>query len=233
MQYLGGKTRIAKLIAAEIDKIRKPGQWVWDPFCGGLSVSVALSKNGPVYATDICAPLIALYKAVQNGWEPPITLTREEYSAARLLPDTDPLKAFVGFGCSFGGKWFGGYSSSRPKYARPIEGAAKIVKRDVSCGAKFGCLDFLNQPIKPTSGIIYMDPPYSGVTGYGSNFDHDRFCSNVREWSAFTDVFVSEYNMPFGTILFEREQRTSVNSGISGSSISAVERLYYIARGSL
>jgi site-specific DNA-adenine methylase len=67
MQYMGGKTRIAKQIAAEIDKVRKPGQLVWDAFCGGLSVSVALSKNGPVLASDACAPLISLYKAVQEG----------------------------------------------------------------------------------------------------------------------------------------------------------------------
>jgi len=61
VQYLGGKTRIAKQIAAEIDKVRRPGQLVWDAFCGGLSVSRALMKNGPVLSTDACAPLIALY----------------------------------------------------------------------------------------------------------------------------------------------------------------------------
>ena len=47
MQYLGGKTRIAKQLAEVIDRVRPKSAWVWDAFCGGLSMSVALSKNGP------------------------------------------------------------------------------------------------------------------------------------------------------------------------------------------
>ncbi len=109
MRYMGGKSRIAKQIAAVIDEHRQPGQLVWDAFCGGLSMSVALSKKGPVLASDACAPLIALYKAVQEGWDPPTEVSRQTYMAAKLLPDSDPMKAFCGFGCSFGGKWFGGY----------------------------------------------------------------------------------------------------------------------------
>lgn len=105
MQYLGGKTRIAKQIAAEIDKVRRPGQLVWDAFCGGLSMSRALLKNGPVLSTDACAPLIHLYCAVQNGWGPPSEVSEATYRAAKSLPDTDPMKAFCGFACSFGGKF--------------------------------------------------------------------------------------------------------------------------------
>lgn len=63
MQYLGGKSRIAKHLAAEIDRVRKPGEWIWEPFCGGLSMTVALSKNGPVWATDANPALIALYQS--------------------------------------------------------------------------------------------------------------------------------------------------------------------------
>src|SRR5690606_1801606 len=103
MRYMGGKTRIAKQIAAVIDQYREPGQLVWDAFCGGLSVSVELAKTGPVLSSDGCKPLISCYQAILAGWDPPIEVSKETWQASKLLPDTDPMKAFCGFGCSFAG----------------------------------------------------------------------------------------------------------------------------------
>lgn len=90
MRYMGGKSRIAKQIAAVIDQYREPGQMVWDAFCGGLSVSVALSEKGPVLSSDANESLINLYNAVKTGWVPPTEVTREEYHVAKSLPNTDP-----------------------------------------------------------------------------------------------------------------------------------------------
>lgn len=109
MQYLGGKTRIAKAIA-EIVNAERGDRVFWEPFCGGLSVSVKLAAHGPGIVSDANPALIALYQAVRDGWDPPGHVSEEEYSAAKALPDSDPRKAFIGFGCSFGGKWFGGYA---------------------------------------------------------------------------------------------------------------------------
>ncbi len=229
---MGGKTRIAKQIAAVIDEHRQPGQLVWDEFCGGLSVSVALSKKGPVLASDACVPLIALYKAVQEGWDPPTEVSRETYMAAKLLPDSDPMKAFCGFGCSFAGKWFGGYA----KCTRPdrIKGYAAGTRKSLLSTKFVGSIkqiDFLEFIPEPTNCIIYCDPPYAGTTGYDSSdkFDYCKFVRRVEQWSEFTDVFVSEYDFRLGHVVFEKPQVTTVSRNKSKYE-TATERLYHIPK---
>jgi DNA adenine methylase len=227
VQYLGGKTRIAKQIAAEIDRVRRPGQLVWDAFCGGLSVSVALRANGPVLSTDACAPLIALYQAVQAGWVPPHEVSETTYRAARDLPDSDPMKAFCGFGCSFGGKWFGGYGRGK---AHP-NGLAGYAARGLAAsvqGLTIRQVDFLSVAPRPLDAIIYLDPPYKGTTGYGQAFDHEAFYTLMRRWAEFCPVFVSEYSLPFGTEVWSRASKTKVNGGLSGAAKDAIERLYLV-----
>ena len=47
-----------------------------------------------------------MLRGVQAGYELPETITEEQYQAIRANKDADPVLAgFVGFGCSFGGKW--------------------------------------------------------------------------------------------------------------------------------
>ena len=249
MRYLGGKTRIAKQLAAEIDKVRRPGQWVWDAFCGGLSMTVALSKNGPVYSTDACVPLIAMYRAVQAGWDPPTEVSREQWDAAKTLPDTDPMKAFCGFGCSFAGSWFRAYEQpvrlqtikSGPSAGRVIRHLqhARARRKLLSCtqGSMLDVVDFL--AVHPTSvdGVLYLDPPYAGTTGYAGTppFDHQAFYSRVHEWSAHCHVFVSEYQMPFGRVVLETTPKIQGNRPVvnCAGKKTVIERLYYIAKGSL
>jgi DNA adenine methylase len=231
MQYLGGKTRIAAALAWQIAKARRPGQLVWDAFCGGLSVSRALAANGPVLSTDANAALVHLYLAVQDGWEPPTHVDAAMYAASRLLPDTDPLKAFCGFGMSFGGKWFAGLSKPRPKYRFPAVGCAKVLKRDV-VGLTIRCLDFLSVDPAESDQVIYLDPPYRGTTGYAGMppFAHDAFQSKALAWSRFCHVFVSEYQFPYGTCVWEGESLTAVASGITGTPKRATERLFWLPK---
>jgi DNA adenine methylase len=222
MQYLGGKSRIAKQIVAQIQPHLR-GRAVWDPFCGGLSVSAAFSGG---LATDVCAPLIHLYRAVQAGWVPPSHVTPEEHRAARDLPDTDPRKAFAGFGCSFGGRWFGGY-------ARPIPGkmdhaySARGLLRDVPRVRSFGIVDFLAEEPRPIPLAIYCDPPYAGTEEYSqaSGFNRGRFLDRLQGWSRFTDVWASEYDLPIGQVVWETELRLQAAGGQRGAR---TERLYRI-----
>jgi len=84
LRYLGGKSRIAKhLVEVMRPDVERVGGW-WDPFCGGLSVSVQLAAIAPGVALDICLPLIALYEAVRRGWKPPTTVTREEWQTLHV-----------------------------------------------------------------------------------------------------------------------------------------------------
>ena len=120
LYYVGNKRRIAKPISAYLESIRA-GREFWEPFCGGLGITAVMS--GPRVASDISEPLITLYKALQQGWDPPEVLTREEYAQLKKRQDPyDPLTAFAGFGCSFGGKWFGGYGVRRGCWAKEVDG---------------------------------------------------------------------------------------------------------------
>lgn len=232
MQYLGGKTKIAKRLVAAMSPIRA-GRPFWEPFCGGLSVSVALAAEGPGLVSDANPALISLYRAVADGWDPPTSLSEEMYAFAKRLPDDQPLKAFAGFGCSFGGKWFGGYARSRAyDFAA---GCARGLLRDIGALLAAGCrvdrINFLDVEPQPVTCFLYLDPPYRGTTEYKGTlaFDHDRFYARVDGWSRHTDVFVSEYSMPWGCVV---DEFTHTLKAAGGSQQSArTERLYHYGPG--
>ena len=193
-------------------------------------MSVALSKKGPVLSSDACLPLISLYKAVQEGWDPPTEVSKETYMAAKLLPDTDPMKAFCGFGCSFGGKWFGGYAKGFNGPLTYPQLAARNVTRNVLVpNISFDEIDFCLQPCKYTQAIIYCDPPYKNTTNYSAigKFNYDLFTNKVLEWSKFTNIFVSEYSFPIGICIWERKSRGTL--GLD-HGIPHCERLYHIPK---
>ena len=55
-----------------------------------------------------------MWKALQSGWEPPDIVTEAEYQYIKDHKDEDPaLAGFVGFGCTFGAKWFAGYARDK------------------------------------------------------------------------------------------------------------------------
>lgn len=228
MRYLGGKSRIAKHLAEAIDRHRQPGQLVWDAFCGGLSMSVALSKNGPVWSTDACVPLISLYRAVQNGWDPPNEVSKETWQAAKSLPDTDPMKAFCAFGCSFGGRWFTSWASGASQ--APV--SRRVLLRDVTSDMRFDVVDFLSVSPQPTAALLYLDPPYAGTQSYkgAPAFDHDRFVERVLGWAQHTHVFVSEYAFPIGECIWQRETPLRVGNA-NGVKRAVVERLHHLHPG--
>ncbi len=231
MRYLGGKSRIAKQLAAVIDQHRQPGQLVWDAFCGGLSMSVALRKNGPVWSTDANVALIAMHAAVQAGWDPPGYVTAEEYDAARSLPDTDPRKAFCAICCSFSGKWFGGYARSGARNYASNGRNALLKSRFDAC---LSVVDFNAIEPQPTAAMLYLDPPYAGTTGYAGvpPFDTSKFIQRVLGWAKRTHVFVSEYAFPVGEVVWERAQITTVSRDKS-KYVPAIERLYHLHPGNL
>jgi DNA adenine methylase len=203
MQYLGGKSRLAKAIAAVV---APRGLW-WEPFCGGLSVSVQLAKYGPGIVSDVNPALMALYQAVRDGWQPPTSVSREQYDAAKRLPDSDPMKAFCGFGLSFGAKWFAGADvAPRDIFPRglratrdPVRGAREALLRDLPAlsARELRCASFFSiMPGSLSLDAIYCDPPYAGTTDYAAvaPIDHAAFWARCREWARYTRVFVSEYS---------------------------------------
>lgn len=207
---------------------------------GGLSVSTELAKNGPGLITDTSAPLMAMYRALSEGWIPHPEMNAVMYEAAKNLDDSDPRKAFAGFACSYGGKWFAGRAkASKDRITRnyAAESAKVLIEQigDLTIrGCEFAALDFMSVNPSSVGMVIYLDPPYAGTTGYKGvgSFDHGAFYSRVEEWSKYEDVFVSEHSMPWGVPLLEFEHSTSV-SGKGQKNNVRVERLYHYGPATL
>jgi DNA adenine methylase len=203
MQYMGGKSRQAKHIAGVLSAYAGTCRYYVEPFLGGASVferaaGIFLHPVG----SDVHPDLILMWQALLDGWLPPDAVTREEYNELRTA-EPSPLRGFVGFGCSYGGKWFGGYAYSAG--GRDYCGGSKRVAlrkaRAMSAvGATVHRSSYLD--LDPLPGtLVYCDPPYAGTTKYnGTNaFDHGDFWARARGWAdAGAVVVVSEYSAPAG-----------------------------------
>lgn len=196
--YLGGKHSIAKELVKLLEKHRKPGQLYIEPFLGGANVFQHMAN--PRKGFDVHPDLIALWQAALDGWEPPTEVSEELYHQAKPANDNDispELRGFIGFGCSFGGKWFGNYARNKrgDNYARAAANGllGKVANMD---GAAIHLLDY--RELEPSSALIYCDPPYKGTAGYRGTpkFNHEEFWETVRRWSKSNTVFVSETQAP-------------------------------------
>lgn len=198
MQYFGGKARTCKNISEVINQYKKQDQKFMSPFVGGAWVESLI--DGDKYLYDKHPYLIAMYKALQDGWLPPKYLSKEEYDYIHYHMDETPyLTGFVGFGCSYSGKWFGGYAKDNTGRNYCLNAYNSIIKKmKVLKEASFECKDY--KILNPNNFIIYCDPPYKGTTQYDSNlvgnFDSQEFWDTMRQWSANNTVIISEYNAP-------------------------------------
>lgn len=232
MKYMGSKNRHAKELLPIILRDRKPDQWYVEPFVGGFNLIDKV--DGQRLANDSNAYLIELFRAIQDGWQPPTNINEEQYQHVRLNKDLYPryLVGFIGFGCSYSGKWFGGYARGNANSGQPrnycLESRVNILKQyDGLQGIVIENKSYLDLEI-PFNSIVYCDPPYANTTKYKDNFDHDKF------WAWATDlsqqghqVFVSEYNAPsnFKSVWSKMVNNTLVQN--TGSK-QGVERLFTI-----
>jgi DNA adenine methylase len=198
MHYLGGKARTAARISEVLSRLRKPGQIFVEPFCGACWITQRM--DDPRYASDVHPDLIMLWQALQRGWVPPEVVSEEEYARIRTEPPS-ALRGFIGFGCSFSGKFFGGYARD-PKSDRNYTSNARnslLKKIRYLRNVHFRCADY--RTIKLRGCFVYCDPPYAGATGYTHQFDNETFWSIVRQWSRMNTVVVSEYKAPVDAVL--------------------------------
>jgi DNA adenine methylase len=237
VRYLGGKSRIAKRIAAPINEVLC-GRPLWEPFCGGLGMSAAWDHPEYLLLTDACLPLISMLQAYDAGWEPPTHAVLEpERKASLQLPDTDPLKAFYRFGCGFGGCWHGttthdGMANKNTTLA--AQSSRSLARTFGSLGPHgFDCVDFCAVEPYPMDGVIYCDPPYAGQQGYKGTppFDHWLFYERLLQWASMgADVFVSEFTLPdcVGTCILEIDRQLGVRAIGAAPRPTRTERLYWV-----
>lgn len=195
MQYFGGKTKIAKEVVKFLESKREIGQPYLEPFVGGGIVCSKMS--GKRTANDFNEYLIEMYKGVQNGYELPDYISEEQYKYIKENRDEDKvLTGFVGFGCSFAGKWFGGYA--RQKGYNFASGSKRSLLKKMNTMKNVVFINRNYKELNPKGWLIYCDPPYEGtVQPYGvKGFDSDEFWEIMRKWSKDNKVFISEYKSP-------------------------------------
>ena len=227
MQYMGGKSRISKQIAEVLNSaINKDTPFV-SLFCGSCAIESKVQADVKIL-NDKHPYLIAMWQALQNGWTPPDVVTKEEYYRVKANMDENPaLAGFVGFGCSFGGKWWGGYA--KDKRGDDYCGQAKrSLFKDFPGvqSATFTCLDYHDVEI-PDDAVVYCDPPYANTTGYTvGQFDTNEFWDYMRQLSKRCDVYISEESAPddFECIWSKEKVRTLEKSDNVGRV--KVEKLF-------
>jgi hypothetical protein len=208
---------------------------IWEPFCGGGAVTLALSKVGfHVHASDIHPDLILMWQSIVAG-DDSVTadVSEEEYNALKAAPPS-ARRGFVGFGASFGGGWFGGFGRRKlcggaPASAQPFEESQRSVRKLRGCDAVFTHMPYTDTP---DDALVYADIPYRGTKTYNrSAFDHAAFWRWVRGRQGPT--FVSELAGPDDMQVVWRKAHKSQmasNSPTSSPTSSIVhreERLYY------
>jgi DNA adenine methylase len=198
MRYLGGKQRIAHILSSIINPLVLDRPYC-EPFVGGGSIISKINNKYRV-ASDINLPLINMYKALSDGWLPPAKVSEEEYISVKSLNNpNDPLTAFVGFGLSFSGKYFGGYARDNKGRNYASNAANSLLKKMKGMvGVEWHHCDYRECPI-PLNSVIYCDPPYKGTTQYGRipKFDWDLFWDWCRmKQQNGHEVLVSEYSGP-------------------------------------
>ena len=197
MRYMGGKSRIAKDIASQINDFTQGNRPFVSLFCG--SCVIESKVDSPLKILNDKHPyLIAMWRGLQQGYELPESLTREEYYDVKDNLDRDPvLSGFVGFGCSFGGKWFGGYARDSVGTNYALASKRSVMKDSIPLkDAIFTNLDYRDVEI-PEGAVIYADPPYAKTTGYSTGeFDSNRFWEYIRFLSKKHVVLISEQSAP-------------------------------------
>ena len=226
MQYFGGKQRISSQIIEVLDKHRSGNQPLVEPFVGGCNI---ISKmTGRRYCFDINEYLIEMYKAIQDGWVPPTTITKEQYDYIKNHRDEDkPLTGFVGIGCTYSGKWFGAYAKNNTGRNYCMNAHNSVMKQveDIK-DIIFDCKDY--RELQLHNCLVYCDPPYKGTTKYSiiGDFNTEEFWDVMRKWSNNNTVIISEYEAPADfECIKEIHTKTDIRNK-DGNRDSRVEKLF-------
>lgn len=196
MHYFGGKFKISKDLTNVLNPITKGKPFV-DLFCGACNVVEKITTASSRTANDNNPYLIALLKAIQNGYEPPTCVTREQYNYTMGHLDENPaLSGFVGIGCSFSGRWKNGYAKSdkyHANYAKDAHNSLLRQKQKLN-GVLFTSCDY-DKALIPDGAVIYCDPPYRNKRKhyFVNKFDYNAFTKWVETNKNKYDIYISEY----------------------------------------
>lgn len=233
MKYMGGKTKLSSELLPIILKDRQENQYYIEPFAGGMNLICNVSGNR--IANDVNYYLIAMWKELLTGWIPPKINKAEYYDIKENQQNyPDYLVGWVGFNCSYSGKWFGGFAGETKTKDGSIrdyqdEAIRNVLKQiPMLSGITLNNGSYLDLLIPPNS-IVYCDPPYNNTTKYVTDIDYDIFWDWIKKLSKQGHtVFVSEYNAPNDfKCIWQKEVKSSLSAnGKSGGSKLSVEKLF-------
>lgn len=229
MHYIGGKHRQGKIIAKHIKVVLFEGQWYIEPFCGAMGVAYRVDHED-MFLCDVSQALITMWQAFQDpDLELPDVITEETHAKLRKIRDPeDWMTAYVGFGMSFGARYF-------TKYARSVRGetgdntahsgrlkrSTNLKRKSNIMKAIIECFSYENLPKLPPNSVIYCDPPYEGTTKVhdSSGFNHDEFWDwcrgKVKEGHR---VLVTEFNFPPDFVIVHNFGDTVARLGVKGNN---------------
>ena len=196
MHYFGGKFKISKDLANVLNPITKDKPFV-DLFCGACNVIEKITTASSRMANDNNPYLIALLKVVQDGWEPPTVVSREDYYYTMSHLDENPaLSGFIGIGCSYSGGWKNGYARRLDNSHNYAKGAHNTLLRQKPKlrGVVFTSYSYDKVPI-PYGSVVYCDPPYRNKRNhyFANKFNYDAFVEWVEANKDKYDIYISEY----------------------------------------
>lgn len=223
MKYMGSKARIAKDILPIILKDRKPGQWYVETMVGGANLIDKVEC--PRLASDINPYVIEALKLIRDNPESlPEVITEAEYRELKKEKELNGLTGVVGFGCSFGSRFFQGFARGEGRNFMAETKRNAVNQSPLLKGIMFLPLPYDKVDI-PENSIIYCDPPYAGAKKYEDYFCHVTFWDWVRTKSLEGhSVFVSEYNAPEDFLcIWQKDLTTSFSTA---DSIKATEKLF-------
>jgi len=140
---------------------------------------------------------------------------------------------FIGIGCSYSGKWFGGYARGNASNGKPRnytkESRDNLLKqKSFIQDVVFDCKNYKDMHIPETKSIIYCDSPHAMTTKYKEQFNSNKFwdwCNEVVRKGC--NVFVSEYQAPEGwKYIWEKVVNNSLTKETGCEQ--ATERLFTI-----
>lgn len=232
MRYMGGKSRIAKDISNIINGYTKGELPFVSLFCGSCAIESRVDSPYKI-CNDKHEYLIAMWQALQNGCELPDSITKEQYQDIKANLDRDKaLSGFVGFGCSFGGKWWGGYASGWKNDKSKMrnfcdEGKRQTMKKlnGLTDATFFDC-DYLNLSIVEHA-IVYADPPYMNTTGYSTDaINYDEFWQHMRTLGKDHVVLISEEQAPEDFICIWQKSFTRTLDRNKSNQPQKIEKLF-------
>ena len=235
MRYLGGKYRLARKIVAEILRAAPETQGFCEPFMGGGAVTLELAKHRPTLAGDAGPGLLDLYRLVCTGWRVPAAgVSDSEYRFLRnnLRGSGLAVVAAVGFGLSFGGKFFDGLARPSACYASQFNNwADRFCAQSGIHLRPEATVDYTNWRQYAQPGVtFYADPPYAATEGYAlaGAWDAKTFFAEARLWRACgARVFISEFSAPFRCVA-EFTRTVEVDNASGKPRKTCVDRLFEV-----